>query len=177
MTDKTLLIWCLLLLACCLLPWLSARAQWSMASAREALSGRPLDPVEGVWQFPADGATLLITRASATTFRIVLLDSPDLSAKPGTEIGTAVVTATAGHYDASLSSRQLGNKRLKQNTMELIATDDGALQFKPYREKSSVSLKRWLYYFFRVNVVNGSSPSNTGALRLYPMPAGYKPCL
>ncbi len=142
---------------------------WDADSIRTALDGRVLDPIEGVWQFPDDGATLLILRASATTFDIIMLDSPRLDVPPGINIGSAAVTPTLRTYDAKLDNKALGDNKLKKSTTSITVTDDGVLRFKPYSQGWSMSIKRWIPYFLRITFREDSKPDGlTGATRIYP---------
>ncbi len=159
-----------------LLPLLCRGGNWDAESIRQALDRENLDPIEGVWQFPDDGAVMLITRASATTFDIVLLDSPRLDVPPGVTIGTATLTPTEGIYDAKLDNKPLGSNSLKKSTTTIAVTSDGVLRIKPYSEGWTVSLRRWIPYFLRVSIKENLKPEGlTGARRIYP--AAFKPVL
>lgn len=157
----------------------AASGQSAMQPEHDLFAGRVLDPVEGIWQFPGDGAVLRVCRKSATSFEIALLDSPSLDIEPGIVIGEAVASPKAGHYDAHLQSGKLGEKRIKRSTVEMVITDAGGLQFKPYREGMGISVKRWFYRIFKVSLVDGSAPADlTGAVKIYPVDmSAYKPCL
>lgn len=154
-------------------------APWDLDSIASIFAGRTPDPIEGLWQFPADGAALLIEKKSATTYDIKILESPKLDVKPGTSIGTAVTTPTKNTYDAHFDSKKLANKRLKKADASLTITD-GHLCFRPYSTGKRVTFWRWLPYFFRVGVHdNNSRPANLdGAEKAYPIDeANLRPCL
>lgn len=163
-----------LLLSLLILLPLIAIAQWNSESARAALDGRQLDAVEGVWQFPDDGATLLIVQATATTYDIIMLDSPRLDLAPGVKIGSATVAPGEGTYDAHLDNKQVGSGVKKSKAV--LTVKDGILKFKPYSEGWSVSLRRWLPYFRKITVKENHKPDGlTGAQRIYP--PTFKPIL
>ncbi len=142
---------------------------WDIDSITAIFGGRQPDPIEGLWQFPADGAVLLIEKRSASTYDITILDSPSLDVRPGTVIGTAVTTPTAGVYDANFDPKPIKNKRLKKANAALKLSD-GYLSFKPYTTGKRVALWRWIPYFFRITVFDDNSrPSGLdGARRIYP---------
>ena len=62
-------------------------------SARELLDASPLQPIEGIWEYPDEMITVLIEHFESPRFsrkikyRIVLIDSEDMSLLPGTVIG------------------------------------------------------------------------------------------
>ncbi len=139
-------------------------------SAREIIDSRGSDPLAGIWQLGADGATIAVlpTSPSASDFDIVILDSHDMSVIPGQSIGHARSTGKAGIYDASfVRSNILGKK-----TVRCIITlgKDGRLSFDYYKQGYNVKLRRLLPYLFRfsVNRQDTRPTSVDGAVRLYP---------
>lgn len=153
-----------------MIPVMAIAAPWDSDSIAAIFGGRQPDPIEGLWQFPADGASLLIVKQSATTYDIAIIDSPRLDVKPGTHIGMAVTTPTKGTYDARLDSKPLNNKHLKKATVALTV-NDGYLRFTPYSRGKRVTFWRWLPYLFRVGVYDDNSrPGNLdGAAKVYPI--------
>ena len=146
-------------------------ADWDDAYIEALFSGRLLDPIEGVWQFPDDGASVVIVRDKSSTFDIFLLDSPCLDVKPGTLIGSAVITPKKNYYDGELKPRDLGEKfKLGSQSVTFTVNDGGTLSIRPYSTGYKVSLRRWFNYFFKVSVVsNNSRPKDLdGAKRVYP---------
>ncbi len=137
-----------------------------------AFSARALDPIEGIWQWPDDGAVMKIEALSETAFSIVLLDSPDLTIKPGTEIGRAVATPRKGSYDAAINTREAlrPGAKLKSEQCVISVTDHGSLVFKPYRAGLRVNLLRLFPYFHRVRpYYEDSRPDDIdGPRRIYP---------
>jgi len=162
-----------------LLPAMALAAPWDSDSIASIFAGRQPDPIEGLWQFPADGAALLIEKKTATTYEIKILESPRLDVRPGTVLGTAVTTPTDGTFDAHLDSKPINNKRLKKADVA-ITLIDGHLCFKPYSTGKRVAFWRWIPYFFRVSVFNENTrPANLdGADKIYPVDdTNLHPCL
>lgn len=160
----------IVLILALLLPSLCIAAPWDMDSVSSIFAGRMPDEIEGVWQFPNDGATLLIRKQTATTYEMLMLESPNLDVRPGTAIGQAIVTPTPGMFDANLSAKALGNRRLKKANaaLELV---DGHLIFRPYSTGKRIAFWRWIPYLFRVSVYNEDTrPRNLdGASKVYPI--------
>ena len=71
--------------------------------ARAALVNRGAQPLEGIWYYPDELITLCIERyklpSSNIEYRIILLDSEDLSLLPGTVVGYAARSAVANEFD------------------------------------------------------------------------------
>lgn len=162
-----------------LIPIIGISAPWDLDSIASIFAGRMPDPIEGLWQFPADGAALLIEKQTATTYDIKILESPKLDVRPGTSIGTAVTTPDADTFDAHFDSKKLANKRLKKADAALTIKD-GHLFFRPYSTGKRIAFWRWIPYFFRVGVYdNNSRPNNLdGADKVFPVDeASLHPCL
>lgn len=144
---------------------------WDKEYIRNMYAGRKLTPIEGVWQFPGDGAIIAITASSATTCDIIVLDSPKLNVAPGTHIGTAVLTAKNGTYDGTLKSREFGKKgKLGSENVTFNIAEGGRLIVRPYSTGLSLSFRRWFYRIFGLSIVNNNTrPKDIdGALRIYP---------
>ncbi len=155
----------------CLIPLLSFAAEWDEAYLEALFADRLLDPIEGVWQFPADGASLVIVKESSTTYDIFLLDSPRLDVKPGTLIGSAVTTPKRNYYDGELKPRHLGDKtKLGTQSVTFTVNDGGTLSIRPYSDGYKISLRRWFNYFFKISISRDNSrPKDLdGARRVYP---------
>lgn len=155
-----------------IIPRLSLAEPWDYDSIKVILDDRMLNPVEGLWEFPADGATLLVHKSSDTEFDIRIIDSPCLSIRPGTLIGSVCVTAKDKYYEGSINSKALGKKvKLKGNNLILNVTDNGYLCFKGYRSGYGVSFKRWFYRMFKISLIEFDERPDglTGAKRIYPI--------
>lgn len=152
---------------------------WDADSLASIFAGRPLAPIEGVWQIHDDGAMLLIARETNSTFAIVLLDSPLLDAPTGVPIGKAVATANAERYDATLERGTISDNKLQNTRLVMTVTADGMLRLDPYHTGKKINLKRWVPYLFRIVENNNTRPSGLmGASRIFPLfPPSQKPCL
>jgi len=128
--------------------------------------------IEGIWQWPDDGAVMEIKAFSETTFTIALLDSPDLTIAPGTEIGRAVSTPRPGTYDATISTRDAlrPGSKLKSERCTITFTDQGSLVFTPYRTGIRIDLFRLFPYFWRIRPYRDESRPHDidGPRRIFP---------
>lgn len=160
------------MLLCLLMPSVCAFAQqWDQPYVESLFKDRALSPIEGVWQFPADGATIAIVASSASTFDIFLLDSPRLDVRPGTPVGEAVATPSDNCFDGVLESKKFGKDgKLNSPSVTFTVNSNGALVIKPYKTGYSVSFKRWFYRMFGLSLVeNNRRPAGLdGARRLFP---------
>lgn len=165
-----------------LVPLLCFSAEWDEDYVKSLFADRLLDPIEGVWQFPADGASLVIVKNSSTTFDIFLLDSPRFDVKPGTLVGSAVISPKKNYYDGELKPRNLGKKlKLGNQLVTFLVGDNGSLAIRPYSDGYKVSFRRWLNYFFKISISreNGRPKDLDGARRIFPyrLSDNYPVCL
>lgn len=138
------------------------------------------DPIEGVWRIAGDGAVFAVLPGEGgdDAFRLVIVDSPDMSVLPMTEFGTARRTAVAGRYDACLSASLTSGTSVRRDRNLIISLrDDGSLIFEPYKKGLKLNLWRVLPYMFRFSVASQNTrPSDIdGAVRLYPAGDAVKP--
>lgn len=135
-------------------------------------------PVEGVWQFTGEGATVLVERVSGrpapdalpAAYNMIMISPVDDTVRPGTHIGRLQLTAVADAFDCRLyidpSAPEKGEHRF---TLRL--NDAGHFSFLREKGGVSVSLWRWIPYLFRVTVVrrNVRDPRLDGAVKIYPV--------
>lgn len=148
-------------------------------SIKSIFSDRRLAGIEGVWQFPSDGAIVLITRSSASIFDVVMVDSPNLNSVNGKKIGNLTITAFDNKFDAKFENKSLFNKDINASHAVITLTQDDALKIEPYTTGKKVNLRRWIPYLYRVIEDNNTRPKGLDcARRLYPTNGNcYKPCL
>ncbi|MFG6380632.1 MAG: hypothetical protein K1V87_00795 [Muribaculum sp.] len=149
-------------------------------SVEARLRTLPLHIIEGIWQFPSDGATVVIERSrhdgpmtdEAVTYSMTLLKSPMRSLLPGTEMGTLKPTAKRGVYSAVLYTDTDGGQRLlKPKNFTLTLNDDGHLSFHKHGSSIKVSIWRLLPYVSRLGIrVHNDKPRDLdGCVRVFPM--------
>ena len=138
------------------------------------------DPLEGVWRIAGDGAVFAVLPdgESDDIFRLVIVDSPDMSVLPMTEFGSARRTAVAGRYDARVSASLKSGAPVRRDQNLIISLrEDGRLVFEPYKKGLKFNLWRVLPYMFRFSVVSQDTRPSAidGAVRLYPAGEAVKP--
>lgn len=140
------------------------------------LSGRPLAPLEGVWELTADGAVVAIERVadphrSATaTYRLVAVAMPDRSVPPGSLMGVAVETADRKRFDAKIYTKSASGRLTAPADFLLTVDDGGRLSMSHYRRGVRLNLWRVVPYMFRYSVaLRDERPRGTdGMVRVYP---------
>ena len=134
------------------------RARAVIAAVCMAVSAYCADPLEGVWQINGDGALLEFVQSDATVAALDIewRDGPDLTIAPGTGIGRAVPSASAGVYDCHIATDPRASDASRRRAAYFKLTMHGADAFAltPYRRDRSISLWRWLPYLFRVTVTD-----------------------
>lgn len=139
----------------------------------------PLQDVEGLWRFPANGTIIALERDDdvASRFKIVVVDSPYPSMDPGYLLGYAYSTAKRGVMDATLteiiSEGSLKKGQRKKNRRFTVSLNDNdALSFSPADKGVKISWNWWRLfpYMFRFNIRNVDERQKglDGALRVWP---------
>lgn len=133
--------------------------------------------IEGVWSFPDREALIAIERTSTTasSYRIVILRTPDRSIRPGTIMGLISPSGHPDTFDASLYTSSSNRGILsgpKRFTLSLI--DNGSrITFARVGSRYSIDLTRLLPYMFRRLIrVNrsGGKTAPVGCVRIFPVP-------
>ena len=93
---------------------------YSPEEAKARLDASPLQPIEGIWEYPDEMVTVVVERFSSPQFsgklkyRIVLIDSEDLSLLPGTVIGYIAESADDRKFELWLYSGHIVNIQTQQ---------------------------------------------------------------
>lgn len=150
-------------------------------SVEMRLAASPLHRIEGIWQFPDNGAQVVIERfnpdkildSNISYYRIIVLRAPVRSLLPGTTMGYICPSADKDAFTAKLYTRFDGGQKLSHaSRFVLTLTDDGHLSFE--RTGTKISLKPWrlLPYVWRlgINVTKDEHHGINGCIRLFPPP-------
>lgn len=142
------------------------------------LSEMPLHNIEGLWQWVDDGAIIAIERAktieAVTTYRMVVIESPHRSIRPGTVMGYLTTTAKQDNFDARIyTDNNLNGLLHSSKSFNIVMSDNSRLAITPYREGISVSLWRWIPYMYRIGIsTRGNRPQGLdGCIKIFPLPA------
>ena len=131
---------------------------YSEETARDRLSSTPMQPIEGIWEYPDEMMTLVIERFSSPQFsrklkyRIVLLSADDMSLLPGTVIGYIAESADNAKFELWLYSELDG--KILTGASKCVATldsDGNSLTFVRNEIKMRVrfNVMRFLPKIFR----------------------------
>lgn len=131
---------------------------YSEEMARDRLSASPMQPLEGIWEYPEEMMTLVIEQFSSPQFsrklkyRIVLLSADDMSLLPGTVIGYIAESADNEKFELWLYSEHDG--KLLTGASKCVATldaDESTLTFVRSEIKLRVrfNVMRFLPKIFR----------------------------
>ena len=102
-----------------------------IAAVCMAVSAYCADPLEGVWQINGDGALLEFVQSDATVAALDIewRDGPDLTIAPGTVIGRAVPSASAGVYDCHIATDPRASDASRRRAAYFKLTMHGADAF------------------------------------------------
>ena len=130
---------------------------YSEQVAREQLLESDLQPLEGIWYYPAEDMTLTIERwqpepSHKIGYRLLLIASDDLELIPGTVIGYIEESAVDNKFHLWLYSER--NKVTLCGPLECVATlnkEGTALTFDPphWEVKVRVNFARFLPALFK----------------------------
>lgn len=150
------------------------------SSLLHSMSEAPLHHIEGIWQFPATGVTVAISRqdgfdtpaSPAQLYSIVLVFSPNRAMRPGTVMGLIAPMAGRGEYEANIYTSSTGSKlTIPRKFTLLLSDDDSSIKFKRHKSAFSVNLWRLLPYLWRYTVTpNRDNRENDGCVRIFPEP-------
>lgn len=143
------------------------------------LQSMPIGNIEGIWQFPTDGALVVIEQFTpdnyrddeVTRYRLVVVQSPRLSVRPGTIMGYMTPSAKKGYYDARIYTAFDGGLSLSDPKKFILKlSDDARLSFVEHKTGIKVNLWRMVPYMFRYSI---SSQDNrpeemNGCIKIYP---------
>ena len=123
-------------------------------SMRVRLDESDLQPLEGIWYYPNEEMTLGIERYKGNHnigYRIILLESPDISNVPGTVIGYIARSAVDNKFQLWLYSER--SRTTLKKPMECVATLSNkatTLTFDPphWKLKVRVNVARFLPTLF-----------------------------
>lgn len=158
-------------------PYAPASCHASIDSVKSRMSGRPLLPMEGVWEMTADGAVIAIERINdprrggTSAYALTAISMPDRSIEPGTRMGTAIDTADPRKLDAKIYTKSHDGEL--SAPADFVISLDGTghrLSLSHYRQGIKVNLWRMIPYMFRYSVGKRDERPRglDGMVRVYP---------
>ncbi len=169
------------------IPLISERLNsYERGNVETRLQSMPLDNIEGIWQFPTDGAQVVIERFipdnyrddGATRYRLVVIQSPRLSVRPGTVMGYMIPSAKKGYYDARIYTVFDGGLHLSSPKKFILKhSDDGRLSFVEHKTGVKINLWRMVPYMFRYSIsTQDNRPEDmNGCIKIFPREVDHNP--
>lgn len=185
----------ILLLSICCLSYRQAEAApdnvpIDMQAAIDYIDACGTGGVDGIWEYPGDGITVLITADQRERYRynITVIESNDVRLKPGMLIGTLTESAQNGKYRLSLyTAVRHGLPAQLSDCLATLSKDKQSLIVESMKIKVRVGGSTILPVFWnklrlslRINVNNPLDKLPEGMRRIYPSYDGngsslYKP--
>lgn len=145
----------------------------SVASRIASLGPRA---IEGIWSFPDREAIIAIERTSpaASSYRIVIIRTPDRAVRPGTVMGILSPSGSSEKFDAALYTSSSGGNLSSPKRFTLSLTEgQSRLTFARVGSRYSIDPTRLLPYMFRRLIRtnrSGTQTAPTGCVRIFPAP-------
>lgn len=158
---------------------------YDMDAAKALCDSMPLQSPEGIWIYPEDCVTVLVTQKkqlSATqlpSFEIRVVETSDVRMRPGEVIGILSATPERNKYEAQFYTERKNNLLLKPKTVIAQINDEGETmilkQSKPkFNFRFTFNPSILLPKMWRVIRMNTSSANTTslapaiGMVKIYP---------
>lgn len=152
-------------------------------SVKHRLIASGLHHVEGIWQYPDDGAVIVIERDNRATvgcplrYNMVVLKSPRRSIAPGTLMGKLAPTAKKDTYAASIYSTTLGTRQLTASRHYTATLSEGSRLMLQPKHGIRLRLNAWRMIPYLSNMISvrvqpqTSQPDNLdGCIKIFPTP-------
>lgn len=146
----------------------------SEADIRDWCDSGVLSPIEGIWEYPEDGARVLIQSdpTHPGTFTISIISTPDCRLEYGDIIGRLHPSVDTKqfrleqftHKDKSIFSKA-------ENCAATLSADGESLRVKSPKLKFKINLNTLLPRFWRIVKVSYDDPADklpAGLLKVYP---------
>ena len=153
-----------------------------MGAAREWCDTTMLDRIEGIWEYPEDHTTVLISRTphDASLYDIIAIESPDTRLMPGDKIGYLRASADADKFEMAVYRTKKLNGIFAEPGKCLAQYDakDDAFIVKGRSMKFSLGSRWLLPAFWRMIRVSLKDPLENlpkGLVRIYPSTKRHKP--
>lgn len=152
----------------------------TVEAVKARLANLPLHPVEGIWQYPADGGLVAVERSKtapegARQYNMVVISVANRALMPGTVLGSLHATSQRDTYDGSFFTSTSANGLTLTSPKPVILKLDGdASRLSMRRVKKGIHLNLWrmLPYMFRFSVSrHDDTPRDLdGWVKLFPPP-------
>lgn len=146
----------------------------SETEARKWCDTNVLTPIEGIWEYPEDGARVVIMSDNSNpgSFTIQVLNTPDCRLMMGDIIGRLHTTIDSRQFRLSQYSRK--DKMTLINPLDCVATlssDGETIKIKSPKFKFKVNFHTLLPRFWRLVRMSIDHPADdlpVGLIKVYP---------
>ncbi|MDE5882494.1 MAG: hypothetical protein K2H60_12255 [Muribaculaceae bacterium] len=158
---------------------------YDIDAAKALCDSLPLQSPEGIWIYPEDGVTVLVTQKKQLStsqlpiFEIRVVETSDVRMHPGEVIGLLSATPERNKYEAQFYTERKNDLLLKPKTVVAQINDEGETmilkQTKPkfnfrFTFNPSILLPK-MWRVIRMNTTSGNNTSSTpaiGMVKIYP---------
>ena len=157
---------------------------YDMGRAREICDSLPLEPIEGIWVYPEDNVTVLVTRCDLTsstafpTYDLHIVETSDCKLRPGEKIGVFEATPDVSKYRLVMfTHRKKGLLTNPESCLARISSDGETILVN--KEKKGLKLRfsfnpsillPKLWRIIRIGTSSGGTKQDApiGLVKIYP---------
>ncbi len=152
--------------------------------AKAYCDSMPLQSPEGIWIYPEDGVTVLITRkknlsqSQLPSYNIRIIESTDARLCPGEIIGMLYATPEIKKFEVQLYTERKNNVLFKPKTIlaqlsndeetMILKKDKAKLNFRLFFNPSLLLPNMWRIVRLNTSTNNSSSTPTIGMVKIYP---------
>lgn len=146
----------------------------SEKDAREWCDTNNLNPVEGIWEYPEDGARVMIQSdpTAPGTFTITVLTTPDCRLDTGDVIGRLHPSVDSRQFRmVQYTHRDKLNFNRQEECQAILSADGETIRVKSPKFKFKINLNTLLPRFWRMVRVSYKNPVEdipVGLVKVYP---------
>ncbi len=158
---------------------------YDIDAAKALCDSLPLSGPEGIWIYPEDNVAVLILKRQELTltqlpeYEITVVETNDVSLRPGDMIGTLSASPERNKYEINLFTERRNLKLLKPQTVMAIISDEGETMVLK-KEKSKFNFRFVLnpysllpktWRIIRMNTSLGNKTDSkpaVGMIKIYP---------
>lgn len=162
----------------------ASTAPLDLGEAMALCDSRPLQPAEGIWEFPDEKMSVMISRSvtlngnhAPDRYIMTVIDTPDVRLTPGDTVGWLEESGTKGKFVMTLYTRHSVSRLMgPAKLLAELSSDEASFKVKAEKWNLKLSLSPILRNFWRIVKLQHDNPVKNlpaSMLRLYP--AVYAP--
>lgn len=157
---------------------------YDIDAAKAYCDSMPLQSPEGIWIYPEDGVTVLITRekkisqSQLNSYSIRVIESADTRLRPGDIIGLLAATPESNKFEVQLYTERKNNILFKPKTIlaqlsnegetMILKKDKAKLNFRLTFNPSILLPNMWRIIRLNTSTNNSSAATAIGMVKIYP---------